>query len=51
MKAGEKYNSVVEDEIDTSELLHHLKTNSHKSTTDIAGTVGDGSAEAVGPAC
>ena len=45
----EENDTVVEDEVDTGELLHHLETNTKKCAADVAGTNGDLSGEAAGP--
>lgn len=40
----------IEDEVDTSQLLHSLESNTEKSAAQVGGAVGDGATEAVGPA-
>jgi len=49
-KLGEEGSTEVEDEVDTSPLLHHLERGTKNSTTDIAVGMEDVSTEAVEPA-
>jgi len=46
----EENNTIVEDEVDSSKLLHHLKTNTKKSASDIRASMSDITLEAIGPA-
>jgi len=46
----EKYYSVIEDEVDSSKLLHHLQTHAQKGTSKIAAGVKDATLKAIGPA-
>lgn len=49
-EGGEEDGSEVEDEVDTSELLHHLEENTNSGTAGVADTSEDGALEAVEPA-
>ncbi|KFZ02513.1 hypothetical protein V500_00150 [Pseudogymnoascus sp. VKM F-4518 (FW-2643)] len=49
-EGGEKDGSEVEDEVDTSQLLHHLEDYAEDRAADIGGALEDGAVEAVGPA-
>ncbi|KFZ08750.1 hypothetical protein V501_05831 [Pseudogymnoascus sp. VKM F-4519 (FW-2642)] len=49
-EGGEEDGSKVEDEVDTSELLHHLEDYAEDRAADVGGALGDGAVEAVGPA-
>ena len=46
----EENHTIIEYEVDTSKLLHHLQTNTEKCATDVARAHGDRSTEAAGPA-
>lgn len=46
----EENGSEVEDEVDTSQLLHHLEDYAEDSAADVGGALEDGAVEAVGPA-
>lgn len=48
-KGGEEDGSEVEDEVDTSELLHHLEDYAEDCAANVGGALGDGTVEAVGP--
>ena len=45
----EEDSSEVEDEVNTSKLLHHLHTNTKESTAQVGGTIAKTTLEAVGP--
>jgi len=47
---GEEDGSKVEDEIDTSELLHHLEQDTDRGSAAVADALEDGTLEAVAPA-
>ncbi|KFZ18290.1 hypothetical protein V502_04170 [Pseudogymnoascus sp. VKM F-4520 (FW-2644)] len=49
-EGGEEDCSEVEDEVDTSQLLHHLEDYAEDRAADVGGALADGAVEAVGPA-
>ena len=51
INSGEKFRqAVLTNKVDASKLLHHLKSNTHKSSAQIGATVGKTALEAVRPA-
>lgn len=45
----EEDNTVVENEVDTSELLHHLETDTHQSSSKVGTSMPKATLEAIGP--